>query len=112
MRTGQLDRRVRLEGVVSTTRTPSGNVKPVWGTMAVAWASRRDTLGTERVQLGAEVTTADSVFRIRWHTGMSTAQRLIEINTDGGPDRQWDVLAVAELGRREWLDLTCRRVHL
>lgn len=104
MRTGQLARLVTLERVSGQSRTATGGVVDTWAALATVYASRRDTLGSERVAQGVEVSTADSVFRIRWRGDVTTAVRLVE----GGVT--FDITAVAELGRREWLDLTCRRV--
>lgn len=106
MRTGQLDRVVTLQDVGGTTRTPSGGVVKTWETLATVYASRRDTLGSERVESGVEAMTADTVFKVRWRPDVTAATRLL---CDG---QAWDVLSAAELGRREWLDLTCRKVSL
>ena len=47
---------------------------------------------------------ADAVIRIRWRSDITTITRVVE------DELIWDVLAEAELGRRDGLDLTCRRV--
>lgn len=106
MRAGQLDRVVRLERRGPDTRPSSGSVVQTWLTILTAFASRRDTLGSERVATGVEQTMTDAVFRIRWRPDVTSATRL---TCEG---QAWDIMAAAELGRREWLDLTCRRVTL
>lgn len=106
MRVGQLDRVVQLEKRGPDTRPVSGSVVQTWQVILRDFASRRDTLGTERVAAGVEQTMADAVFRVRWRPDVSSATRLV---CEG---QTWDIMAVAELGRHQWLDLTCRRVTI
>lgn len=104
MRAGALDRVVGLQKWTDR-RTPSGGVIRTWTDFARVYAGKRDTLGSERVAAGIEVTTADSVFRIRWRGDITTTTRLVY------KAERWDVTSIAELGGRErFLDLTCRRV--
>lgn len=105
MRAGKLDRVITLQSR-TLIKDAEGNTTEVFADLAEVRASRRDTLGSERVASGAEVATADSVFRIRWRADVDTITRL----TEG--DLVWDILATAELGRREGLDLTCRRAGI
>jgi SPP1 family predicted phage head-tail adaptor len=104
IRSGNLDRRVVIQ-TSTESQGSTGEVTPSWSTFATVWASRRDTLGSERVRAGAETAMADAVFRIRWLSGVTAKMRLTE-----GSD-VWDIVALAELGRREGLDLTCTRVR-
>lgn len=104
MRAGGLDRQVVIQ-TATETQGATGEPAVTWGTFATIWASRRDTLGRERVMAGAETAMADAVFRIRYLSGVTAKMRLVE-----GSD-VWDIVALAELGRREGLDLTCTRVR-
>lgn len=106
MRAGRLDRRITLQ-VVTRARDASGSWTESWANVAtdpVVWAGKRDTLGSERVQSGAETSTADAVFVLRWRNDITTSHRVLE------GALAWDVVALAELGRRDGLELTCRRV--
>jgi SPP1 family predicted phage head-tail adaptor len=105
MRAGSLDRIVQLQGAVES-RTASGGVLIAWTTFATVYASRRDTLGSERLTIGVEQTSADSVWRIRWRDDVTSSTRLRE------GDVAWDIIAVAELGRRDGLDLTCNKITI
>src|SRR5580765_4727026 len=104
MRAGRMDRRVTLQAL-TRVRDASGSWDDVWSDMGEVWAGKRDTLGSERVISGAETATADSVFVIRWRDDMTTQHRVVE--TSGAA---LDVIAIAELGRRDALELTCRLV--
>ena len=105
MRAGAMDRRVTLQNRVLVTDN-EGNTMEEFTDLAEVYAGRRDTLGSERIASGAEVAVADAVFRIRWRSDIGTTTQLKE------GDMIWDVLAQAELGRRDGLDLTCRRVTI
>ena len=104
MRAGALDRRVTIQ-TSTETQDNTGAVVIIWSTFATIWGNRRDTTGRERVLAGAETAIADCVWRIRWLADLEAKMRLLE------GDDVWDIVAVAELGRREWLDLTCTRVR-
>lgn len=104
MQAGKLDRRVVIQ-TSAETQDAMGAPSVTWSTFATVWASRRDTRGSERVRAGAETAMADAVFRIRYLAGVTAKMRVLE-----GSDT-WDIEAVAELGRREGLDLTCSRVR-
>lgn len=108
MRAGRLDRRITLQ-VATRARDASGSWTESWANVAtdpVVWAGKRDTLGSERVQSGAETATADTVFVIRWRADLTASHRVVD---DAGA--AWDIIAPpTELGRRDGLELTCRRV--
>ena len=105
MRAGKLDRLVTLQNRTLVTDN-EGNTTEAFTDLAEVFASRRDTLGSERIAVGAEVATVDSVFRIRWRDDVGTTSRLLE------NDVAWDIIAIAELGRRDGLDLTCRKASI
>lgn len=104
MRAGSLDRRVVIQ-TVSETQDSMGAPTQTWSTFAEVWANRRDTRGSERIRAQSETAMADAVFRIRWLDGVTAKMRLVE-----GSDT-WDIVAIAEMGRREGLDLTCSRTR-
>lgn len=104
MRAGALDRQIVIQ-TPTETQGATGEPSVSWGAFATVWASRRDTLGRERVLAGAETAMADCVFRIRWLSGVTAKMRVME-----GADA-WDIVALAELGRCEGLDLTCTRIR-
>ena len=105
MRAGALDRIVTLQNR-TLVKDNEGNTTETFVDLAEVYASRRDTLGSERIASGAEVAMADAVLRIRWREDVDTITRV----QDGA--LIWDVLAIAQLGRRDGLDLTCRRVSI
>lgn len=104
MRAGRLDRRVTLQRR-AITRDAAGGAIEGWSSAFSCWAERRDVRGSERLEAGAVTATADAVFRIRWRAGIDATWRLMEGATG------WDIEAVAELGRRDGLELSCRRTR-
>lgn len=105
MRAGKLDRRITLQSATEA-RDSSGSVISTWTDVATLWAGRRDTLGSERILSGAETAVADAVFVIRWQPGVTAKLRVVDEAGDA-----WDIIAPpTELGRRDALELTCRRV--
>ncbi len=104
MRAGRLDRRVTLQRRV-ITRDAAGGAIETWTSAFSCWAERRDVRGSERLEAGAEVATHEATFRIRWRAGIDATWRLVEGTV------AWDVEGIAELGRRDGLELTCRRTR-
>ena len=105
MRAGALDRRIRLEAP-ATTIDSSGSWTEGFAAVGEVWAGKRDTRGAERIEAGAETTVADALYRIRFRRDIEPRWRLIDLDMD----QAWDIVGIAELGRRDGLELTCTRV--
>jgi len=98
IRPGQLDRRITLRTPVFTPG-PRGERVVTWQDLATVWAEVRPLPGTE-VLTGAQATTlADTLFRIRWRTDVSPG---MGVGFDG---RDYEILAITEIGRRQGLVL-------
>lgn len=103
---GRLDRSLILR-----KRTVANNAlgEPVetFTDLATAKASKTDITDAERVraqQVGAEVTTR---FRIRWSVNWSDLSAKDRCSYDG---REYEIVAVKEIGRRNGLEITaCAR---
>lgn len=103
MRAGELDRRIVIEDLTDGKDDYGGKTE-IWSNFATVWAKKIPMRGREYqapAQVGAEV---DTIFRIRWLAGVTTRMR---INDDG---QYYDIQYLAELGRREGLDILAR-VH-
>lgn len=112
---GSLDRRVTFLRRWLETRA-SGELRErfedrgvgAWRPVANAWAQRRDGTGRESTTDGVEIATRPAVFRVRYRADLTTADRLRDGRGDGDP--VYEILSIAEIGRREGLDLVCQRV--
>lgn len=91
---GDLDRRITIEDV---TRGQSGTGQPVetWSVFATVWASKRDLRGREYFEARADQAEVTTEFKIRPLTGL---KREMRIQYDG---ETYDIMHIAELGRRE-----------
>jgi SPP1 family predicted phage head-tail adaptor len=102
MKAGSLDRRVTLQAKTSG-RDDFGADTESWAPLATVWAQKLDVTGRERLAGGQVQAEMDARFRVRWRGDVSAAAtRLVYAG------RTYDILAIAELGRREGLELSCR----
>jgi SPP1 family predicted phage head-tail adaptor len=97
---GKLDNRITIQrrNVVQNTR---GEDVEGWTDFAEVWAEKRVTADDEAFRAQQRLSTQGVNFRIRYRKGISPQMRVL---CDGAT---WKVLGVAEINRREWLDLTC-----
>lgn len=94
MKSGRLDRRITIEQY-TVTRDSYGGEPKSWSTWATVWAEKRDKKGREYLEQSGEHTERETVFKIRYQDGLSTDMRIL---CDG---RYYDIIGLAELGRRE-----------
>lgn len=100
---GKLDRRIRIER--SQPSDNGYNETEAWEELATVWAQFIPSAGKEaREQLGREASLPAS-FRIRWSTmvkGVAPGGYRLRYPVDG---QAWDIKSVAEIGRREGLEI-------
>jgi SPP1 family predicted phage head-tail adaptor len=101
VRAGLLDRRVRLERRLEETDN-SGQSVPRWLPLAEVWARVEPLGGREGFGQHQFVATGDLRFTIRWRDDVTPLHRVIH---DGVA---YDVVSVAEDGRREALLIVAR----
>ena len=106
MRAGQLDRQI----LIMTPPDPEdvndlGEPAADWTLVATVWAEFRPQSGREIQRPGKTVAEAVDVFVIRYRADVNTAMKVIL-----GPDH-YQIQRVAEVGRRQGLELTCRKVN-
>jgi SPP1 family predicted phage head-tail adaptor len=100
---GRLDRRVRLERR-TLVQNVTGEAIEIWVLLAEIWAEKRDLRGREFIAARAEDAEAETFWRIRYRGDVTPHDtRLVH---DGAVH---DIVSVAELGRREALELVTRR---
>jgi len=101
MQAGALDRQVSLQSV-TTSADSYGQGTPTWATVDTVWAAKRG-LGSIEFFAAAQTQMQDSVkYVIRYRSDVTQTWRLVD-----GSD-EFDIVGLREIGRREWLELTCR----
>lgn len=98
---GPLDRYVTIEQKTKT-RDAYGAEIETWTTFAQVWASKRDIRGREYFAAQQVNAETDTVWRIRWIAGVKAEMR---INWNG---TLYDIQDIAEIGRREGLEIMAR----
>lgn len=93
--------RIRRRDVV---RGVGGRETVTWPVRVTVRASKRDISGREQVTAGQINPESISRFIVRWLPGVEHTDR---IECEGV---QYEVTALAEIGVRQWWDITARRV--
>ena len=101
LRAGPLDRRVRLERRFEETDA-SGQSVVRWLPLATVWARVEPLGGREAFGQQQWVATGDVRFTIRWRDDVTPLHRVVH------EGRAYDVVSVAEDGRREALLVVAR----
>ncbi|TZG26503.1 phage head closure protein [Sphingomonas montanisoli] len=101
MRAGALDRRIVIQRA-ALAPDAAGDPMPSWADLVTVWASARPAPGVERLQSAEIAATAPMVFRIRWSSAVSDVSPADRIAYGG---RDWNIVSVVEIGRREGLEI-------
>lgn len=88
----------------STSANEVGEQLSSWASIGSVWAARTSLKLVEVNRMAGLDQVAEAKFRIRWRTGLTTAN---EIEHDG---QRYSVVSVEEVGNREGLDLFVRAV--
>ena len=105
MQAGRLDRLVTLQHRVLTRDTATGEEVVTYTTYATVWAGKRDLRGSERYaaqQVNSDTTTA---WQIRHRTDVVATDVL------GYDGLQYNITGIAEIGRRDGLELQATAVR-
>lgn len=100
---GRLDRRIVIERLALVDdgyqKRPGS-----WAALATRPAQYVPGRGSERFAAAAENATQPAAFRIRWSPAVADVSPADRVRALG---RIWTIAGVAELGRREGLELMC-----
>lgn len=100
---GRMDRRITLRNATVAINA-KGEAIETYSDLATVWAEVRDPTGREVFASEQRAAQIDRVFVIRWRTGVTNLTRIVY--DDGALGSQtYDVVEVAEIGRREGLAL-------
>lgn len=100
MRAGQRDRRIVIQGPVSTRDLETNEELITFQPIARVWGQRKDTGGSEFLKAGGLVAEERALFWIPWRADLTTRH---ELRCEG---LTWRVEAFRELaGRRRYLEV-------
>lgn len=102
MAIGNLDRRITLANCTSSIDTFGGATES-YSTLATVWAWVRYKSGNESLFKTKETVSADAIFTIRYRTLTEKTRITFETVI-------YDIVHIAEVGRREYLELTARKI--
>lgn len=102
MEAGRLDRRVDLQRRSLAAPNAHGEQVQSWATYATVWAQKLEGGGRETFIAQTTYAATDKRFRIRHRTDVLTTDRLVCEGVS------FDIIGVAEIGRREGLELFVR----
>ena len=105
MQAGTLDRRITLQRPESS-RDAQGEPVPAWADVADVWAHRRPVRAAERFAAQQVIASNAVVFRIRYRADVVAAGETWRIVDRDGI---WGIEGVAEIGRRDGLELAATR---
>lgn len=105
MRSGYLDRRATLQHQVLTPNATTGEKEVSYADYATVWAGKRDIRGREffaAQQVNSDTTT---LWQIRHRTDVKATDRIV---VEG---LSYDINGIAEIGRRDGLELQATAVQ-
>lgn len=107
LRAGELDRLIGLYHQVKTQNSTNGAVTVTFpSAYASVYARRQDLKGTKRLIAQQTVSQQQIEYTIRFRTDVSVTDRIID--SDAG--LTFEVMQIAQVGRREGLCILCRAV--
>lgn len=98
---GDMDRRVQLQAPAVSRDSSFGAETVTYSTSATVWARVAEALAPETTQAEQRVATRKVSVRIRYRADVLPTWRVKFGN------RAWRIDGLAEVGRRQYLDLAC-----
>ena len=108
MNIGMLDQRVVIERKSVARDSALGSEVITWVTLATVWACMREVRepargGDEAVSRDQRIVQGRSTCTVRWRSDVTTDMRV----RWPARSRVLQITSQAEMGRREWLELSC-----
>lgn len=104
MHSGRMDRRITLWELLEAD-DGHGGVEQGWFEIATVWAELREARTREFMERsGPRADDVRRAFRIRWRDGVNTSLRVIY------QGETLNIVEIAELGRRDGLELRCTSI--
>lgn len=105
MQAGRLNRRITLQAPTDAENSWGEPLPSGWQEVTKLWANVRELSGVEAIKSGVDKSTVKASIRIRWRDGVTPGMRIV----DG--DSVYDIAAVLQGAKREYMDLVCHRVQ-
>jgi SPP1 family predicted phage head-tail adaptor len=102
MQSGAMDRRIRIDQA-QEVRSESGEIVQTWLPLITTWAERKPLQGSELFQAQQIAAKVDTRYRVRYRSDVTPGSDLRVV--DLSDQREYDITAVLEIGRREGLEL-------
>lgn len=99
---GKLDRRIDLLRATYTTDDANESIA-TWGTLATRAAKADAVSDGEKFRASEVGATLSMRFKVRWSTDIADLDPTDRVLFE---DRTYDIVAVKEIGRREYLEIT------
>lgn len=96
---GRLDRIVTIQRM-TVTQDETGQPVEAYATWRVVKMGKKDIRADERLRSDQELATEATVFVSHWITDLLTTDRLVV------DEKTYDIVGIAELGRRSGLEIT------
>lgn len=96
---GRLDRLAKIWRKTST-QDETGQPVETWAVWSMIKVGKRDVRADERFRANQEIASGTAVFTAHWLADL-TVQDRIELD-----ETMYDIIAIAELGRRSGLEIT------
>lgn len=100
MHAGALDRRIALQHRILAARNAQGEQVETYTTFSTVWAKKTDMRGREVFAAQHMNAEGASTFVIRFRDDVLATDRVLFNNV------AYNIRSIAEIGRREWLELT------
>lgn len=111
MHAGDLDRRITFEreGTTSSATSTEAKGSGVWSAISdgTVWAKYQPVSDGEKWRAGLVEAREVARFTVRWSTVTSGVTQKDRIAFDSSA---WGIMAIKEMGRREWLEITAERL--
>jgi SPP1 family predicted phage head-tail adaptor len=113
MLAGLLDRRITIRRLAQVrdahgeiVKDALGAIVEEWQDMTTLWASKTDIRDAERIAAQQVGSTVTSRFVIRWSERVDDLTPRDRLRYPAADGRDFNIVAVKELGRREGLEIT------
>lgn len=101
MQAGRLDRRITIQTLTETQDSEGHPVKS-WSALDTVWAQALPVRGGEQFLNAQKYAESEMRFQIRYRTDVTVKHRIVY---DG---KNYDILAVLEIGRRRGLNILAK----
>lgn len=102
---GRLDRRVVIQRK-TVAQDAVGEPVETWATWQTVWMGKKDIRAEERLRSDQELAAETTVWMSHWINGLLYEDRLV---SEG---KTYDIVAIAEIGRRAGLEITAQAVRV